>query len=402
MDVKRRDKKKRVLRTGESQRKDGRYVYKYVDNNGKQQFVYSWKLEPTDKLPSGKRPCDALRTIEKQIRQDLDKGIITSGNKITVIQLVEKYISQKTGVKYNTKKGYTFVLNLIKKEKFGNVPIKKVKLSDAKGWFIKLQNDGRGYSSIQSVRGVIKPAFQMAVDDDLLNKNPFEFQLATVVKNDSVKKEALTEAEEKKFLDFVANDDYFCKYYDSIYVLFKTGMRISEFTGLTISDIDLKNKKIIVNHQLQRKSNMQYYIEETKTSSGNREIPMTDDVYMCFKRIIANRKKVKTEPVIDGKCGFLFLDKNNMPLVALHWEKYFERICSKFNKLNKVQIPKVTPHICRHTYCSIMAKKNINPKVLQCIMGHADIDITLNTYTHLKFEDISEEVNRVFNISQDI
>ena len=136
--------------------------------------------------------------------------------------------------------------------------IDKVKLSDAKGWLIKLQADGRGYSSIHSIRGVVRPAFQMAVDDDLIRKNPFEFQLATVVVNDSVTREAITRKQERAFLEFVKQDKHFSKYYEGIYILFKTGLRISEFVGLTISDIDLEKGVINVNHQLQRKRNMEY------------------------------------------------------------------------------------------------------------------------------------------------
>ena len=138
--------------------------------------------------------------------------------------------------------------NIIKKEAFGKKRIDKVKLSDAKCWLIKLQQDGRGYSSIHSVRGVVRPAFQMAVDDDLIRKNPFEFQLATVVVNDSVTREAITRKQERAFLEFVAQDKHFCRYYDGIYILFKTGLRISEFVGLTLNDIDMQNRKINVNH----------------------------------------------------------------------------------------------------------------------------------------------------------
>lgn len=65
---------------------------------------------------------------------------------------------------------------------------------------------------------------------------------------------------------------------------------------------------------------MEYIIQDTKTSSGRREIPMSDDVYECFGRIIANRKKLKVEPMVSGRCGYLYLDKNNMPMVAMHWE----------------------------------------------------------------------------------
>ena len=75
MSEKRRDNKNRILRNGESQRKDGRYAYKYTDATGKQQFVYSWKLEKTDKLPEGKRDCLSLREKEKQILRDLDDQI---------------------------------------------------------------------------------------------------------------------------------------------------------------------------------------------------------------------------------------------------------------------------------------------------------------------------------------
>ena len=108
---------------------------------------------------------------------------------MTVLELVKKYIAQKTGVRHNTAANYNFVINIIKKEELGAKRIDKVKLSDAKAWLIKLQADGRGYSTIHSVRGVVRPAFQMAVDDDLIRKNPFEFQLCTVVVNDSVTRE---------------------------------------------------------------------------------------------------------------------------------------------------------------------------------------------------------------------
>ena len=397
MSEKRRDNRNRVLRYGESQRPDGRYQFKYQDNDGKVKFVYSWRLDKNDRTPAGKKRELSLREKEKQIEHDLFDHIVPNGGNMTVLELVKKYVSLKTGVRHNTEANYNFVLNIIKKEEFGKRRIDKVKQSDAKCWLIKLQQDGRGYSSIHSIRGVVRPAFQMAVDDDLIRKNPFEFQLATVVVNDSVTREAITRKQERAFLEFVASDKHFCKYYDGIYILFKTGLRISEFVGLTLADVDMKNRKININHQLQRKRNMEYIIEDTKTSSGTRVIPMTDDVYECFKRIIANRKKPKVEPMICGKSGFLYLDKNDMPMVALHWEKYFQHICEKYNSIYKVQMPKITPHVCRHTFCSNMAKSGMNPKTLQYIMGHSDIGVTLNTYTHIGFEDAQEELQRVAN-----
>ena len=228
MSEKRRDNKNRVLRNGESQRKDGRYMYKYVDNAGNVKYVYSWKLVKTDTVPQGAKDDIPLRDKEKQIHKDLEDDIVSSGGDMTVLELVKKYISQKTGVRHNTEANYKFVINIIAKEAFGKKRIDKVKLSDAKGWLIKLQADGRGYSSIHSIRGVVRPAFQMAVDDDLIRKNPFEFQLATVVVNDSVTREAITRKQERAFLEFVKQDRHFSKYYEGIYILFKTGLRISD------------------------------------------------------------------------------------------------------------------------------------------------------------------------------
>ena len=393
----RRDNKGRKLMIGESQDKEGRYRYKYYDALGNRKSVYSWRLTEADPHPKGKRKDASIREKEKDIQRALDDGIIPNGGNLTVLELVQKYVNLKRGVKHNTQANYNFVINVIKKETFGARRIDTIKLSDAREWLIKLQDDGRGYSSIHSIRGVVRPAFQMAVDDDLIHKNPFEFQLATVVVNDSVTRESITRKQEREFLRFIKEDKHFCKYYDGIYILFKTGLRISEFVGLTKKDIEFDKSRIKVDHQLQRKRDMEYEIITPKTEKGERYVPMNEDVAECFRRIIENRKKPKVEPMIDGYAGFLFLDKNDMPMVALHWEKYFQHIREKYNSIYKVQMPCITPHVCRHIFCSNMAKSGMNPKTLQYIMGHSDIGVTLNTYTHLQFDDALEEMKKVCN-----
>ncbi len=395
MGEKRRDNKNRVLRSGEIQMADGRYRYKYSDTFGTVRYVYSWRLDKNDRMPVGKKHELSLREKEKQIAADMFDRIIPEGGKLTVLELVKKYVSLKSGVRPTTEAGYRTVINLLEKDEFGRKRIDKVRLSDAKAWLIRLQKEGRGYSSIKTVRGVVRPAFQMAFDDDLIRKNPFAFELATVVVNDSMTREAITREQERKLLKFIAEDEHFKQYYDGIYILFHTGLRISEFVGLTISDIDFENMKINVDHQLQRVTRVGYIIEPTKTTSGTRQIPMTQEVAECFRRVIRNRKKPKVEMIIDGYSGFLFLDREGKPMVALHWEKYMKHICQKYNRIYKVQMPDVTPHVCRHTFCSNMAKSGMNPKTLQYIMGHSDIGVTLNTYTHLDFEDASEEVRRL-------
>lgn len=396
MSEKRRDRKNRILKNGETQRPDGRYRFTYTDVNGSTKDVYSWRLDKNDPLPKGKRKDLSLREKEKQIEQDMFNQIVSNGGNYTVLSLVEKYVALKTGVRHSTEAGYKTVINILKKDPFGQKRIDKVKLSDAKAWLIKLQQtDGKGYSSIHSIRGVLRPAFQMAENDDLIRKNPFQFELATVVVNDSVTREAITRKQQREYLKFIKEDKHFCKYYEGIFILFNTGLRISEFCGLTVSDIDFKKNRINVERQLIRTSQMEYIIEEPKTESGVRYVPMTDEVAECFRSIIGKRIKPKEEPNIEGYTGFLFLDKNDMPMVSLHWEKYMQHIREKYNSIYRVPMPKITPHVCRHTFCSNMAKSGMNPKTLQYIMGHSDISVTLNTYTHVKIEDAENELSRL-------
>ena len=390
----RRDSKHRVLRKGESIRANGKYQFKYhVD--GKPHFVYSWRLEPTDPQPPGKAPCLSLRELEKQIGKDLDSQLDPMGKNMTVMELVERYLKTRTGVRPNTLMNYGFVRNILKNEEFGSRKMCRVKTSDAKLFLIKMQQDGKGSSTIKTVRGVLRPAFQMAVDDDMIVKNPFGFQLAGVIQNTEKTRQAITKEQMKKFLKFVHDDNIYCKYYETFYILFHTGMRISEFCGLTLKDIDMKNRVIDINHQLQRTSWGEYIIEPTKTNAGTRKLPMTDDVFQMFQAIIEDRPTDLPEIMVQGYAGFLFRDKNGMPEVAMHWEHRFNHAVKRYNDIFKVQMPNITPHVCRHTYCSNMARARMNPKTLQYLMGHSDISVTMNVYTHLGFDDAKDEMIRL-------
>ena len=396
MSVKRRDSKKRILRNGESQRPDGRYVYKYYDILKKPHFLYSWKLEPTDKIPAGKKDDLSLREKIRQLQKDMVDGIDIQGSEMTVLELVKRYIATKTGVKATTEAGYKTVVNILEKEAFAHLPIKKIRHSDAKLFLIKLQKeDGRSYSSIHSIRGVLRPAFAMAMEDDYIRKNPFDFELAKVVVNDSVTREAISIEQMRKFLDFVKQDKHYCKYYDAMYILFHTGLRISEFVGLTVGDLDMRNRTIRVDHQLQRKSDGTKYITSTKTNAGTRTLPMEDEVHACFKRILASRKPPRVEPVIDGYSGFLFFDKEDRPMVAMHWEHYFKHAWKRYNSIYKEELPLITPHVCRHTYCTNKARSGMNPKTLQYLMGHSEVSVTMDTYTHMGLQDAWEELQRI-------
>ena len=168
--------------------------------------------------------------MEKQIGYYLDNRLNPVGKNITVNELVERYLRTKVGMWPNTLANYNFVRNILKKESFGSQKISKVKTSDAKLFLIKMQQeDGRGHSTIKTVRGVLRPAFQMAVDDDVLMKNPFQFELAWVVVNDAVTREAITNDQMRKFLKFVHDDVVYCMYYEVIYILFQHGCVFRSF-----------------------------------------------------------------------------------------------------------------------------------------------------------------------------
>lgn len=384
MSEKRKDSKGRILRTGESQRKDLTYQYRYTDVAGKRRTVYAGDLQE-------------LRKKEQAIQKDIDDGINYCEGDVTVIELLERYVSLKQGVRHATKVGYKFVLNLVKKEDFGFRKINTIKPSDAKLWFMKLQKDGRGYSTITSVRSVVKPAFQMACDEDIIRKNPFAFSLAGVVVNDTQKREALTPHQQEVFMTFIREDPPFCRYYDEFVVLLGTGMRIGEFCSLTIKDLDFENRKIYVGKQLIKEKGGKYHIEKTKTDSGIRYIPMTDEVYQSLQNIVKHRQKPRNEMIIDGFGGFLLLDKNGNPKVGLHLDHHMQWAMKKYRRTQEEPLPTITPHVLRHTFCTNMANAGMDLKSLQYLMGHSDAGITMNVYTHASFDHAADSMQKILH-----
>lgn len=385
MSEKRRDNKGRILRTGESQRKNGMYEFRYTDANKKRRSIYDMDLMK-------------LRQKEDEIKLLRHEGIDYAGGEITVIQLLERYISLKRGVRYNTTTGYKFVMSVVKKESFGQRIIRDIKMSDAKLWFIKLYDDGYSYSTIASIRGVVKPAFQMAYTEDIIRRNPFEFRL-DIIPNNTQKRVALSPKQQEQFLEFTKNDKHFCRYLDEIKILLETGMRISELCGLTIADLDFDRRRIRVDHQLVRTQDGKCYIEKTKTECGCRYIPMSDEVYESFYNILSNRKKQKKEIMIDGYAGFILLDKNGNPKVAMHVQKVVQRLCEKYNEENIIPLPHITPHVFRHTFCTNMANAGMDLKSLQYLMGHSDASVTLNVYTHNSYEKAEESMAQIVAFS---
>ena len=380
MSEKRRDNKGRILRTGESQRADGRYMYKYVNRAGETKVVYSWKLVATDRVPKGKRDDLSLREKEREIQRDLEDGIDTKGKKMTLCELYAKKTAQRINVKKNTLAGRKYLMDALKQDKLGSRSIDSIKPSDAKEWAVRMKEKGYGFKTISNYKRSLKASFYMAIEDDYVRKNPFDFQLSEVIDDDSESRQALSEEQEEKLLSFLQYDTVYQKYYDDVLILLKTGLRISELCGLTVQDLDFENHTLNIDHQLLRNQEG-YYIETPKTKCGIRKVPMSEEAGKAFQRVL-KRKKTGKGIVIDGYRNFLFLNQKGMPMTACYYTSTLRNIVKKYNKCHDEPLPKITPHILRHTFCTRLAQKNMNPKNLQYIMGHSSIMITLNLYAH--------------------
>ena len=320
-------------------------------------------------------------------------GVDYAAGEITVAELVDRYINLKRGLKQNSMRAYGSAVNRVHSDPFGQRKIRTVKLSDAKGWFVALHDSGIKQNTIGVLQSIVRPAFEMAVDDDMIRKNPFKFKLSDVIPNDAFVRDALTKEQQDKYLQFIRDYGH-DNYYDDIVILLGTGLRVSELHGLTRSDIDFERRRIYVRHQLCRTAEKPYFITEPKTKSGIRRIPMTDSVYMAFRRVLRDRVAPKVEMLVDGHSGFVFLDREGKPKVGMHLQNYMRGIQKKIARIYGRSFPRVTPHVLRHTFCTDMQRAGIDVKSLQYLMGHSNVSVTLDIYTHVNFDAVEEAFGR--------
>lgn len=382
MSKKRRDTKGHVLNRGESQRKDGSYQYRYTTANGKRQTVYASDL-------------NSLRVKEKEIADSLHKGIDYAAGSITVRDMVKKYLFLHRGLKQSTKEWHEQMIKLLDYDGFGDRAIKNIKVSDAQAWLGMLSENGKSYSSLSGLKGILKPAFELACRENVISSNPFAFKITEIAANDSRERHALTLAEQQTWLDFVKNDPSYAVYYDWFVILLGTGLRISEFCGLTMHDIDWQNQKIHVQRQLLRDKDRRLYTSSLKTQKGKRDIPMTEDVAASLRNVIAARPKMNVAFMLDGCRDFLFITRDGTPHDRGNIANTIKRIKQKYDTQHTKPFPNISPHILRHTFCTNMTSSGMTPKDLQYIMGHADIRTTLGKYAHTNAEQAAAEMARI-------
>lgn len=369
--------------------KTKRFEYHYKDCFGKNRVISSYRLEMTDQLPKGKKSTKSLREKEAELNAYLDNNIDIDSAKLTLLEVLDKYLNSlysRKKLAHNTKVGYNVTVNTLKQYKLGYMEIGKIRPEHCEAWLTDMKKKYRG-SSIQTQISLLKRTFEYALDYDYIMKNPF--RRITTDKSDSKKMEALSVEDMNRFLDFCSNDKNSSHCYDMLYVLFWSGLRASELCGLTLDDIDMNNRMIIVNKQLQC-INHTHIVLPTKTTNGERTIPMTDGVYDCFKHIIKNRcLKGDIEPVCydehgNAYEGFMFLaTRSKRTIVRSHIEEYLQNCIKRFNNANPENpIRKFEPHICRHTFATNM--QYLPPKTLQYILGHGNISTTMNNYVDVK------------------
>ncbi len=314
---------------------------------------------------------------------------------MTLCQPYAKQNAQRANVKKSTQKQWEQLMRLLKEDKLGARSIDTIKPSDAKEWALRMKENGFSYNTINNHKRSLKASFYIAIQDDYVRKNPFNFKLSEVIENDTKAKVVLTEKQEQALLSFIKTDNVYHKYYDDVLILLKTGLRISELCRLTVKDIDFQNEVVNIDHQLLKSKEQGYYIETPKTKSGIRQVPLSEETIKAFQWVIKSR--LKTKPIeIDGHTDFLFVNPKGKPKVAIDYSTLFVRMVKKYNKHHEDNpLPHITPHILRHTFCTKMAHRNMNPKDLQYIMGHSNIGITMNWYAHSSMESAKTEIKRL-------
>lgn len=298
------------------------------------------------------------------------------------------------------------------RDEIGNIKVVQILPSHIKGFYSKLSKAGYAHSTIKNINTMIYPALEMAVDDDIIRKNPAKGSISDYGRP-AKEREALSISQQEKLIDFVKQSNVYNVHYPMLMIMIGTGLRCGELIWLTWKDVDTRARRLNVDHQLIYKNlgdGCRFHISTPKTDSGIQVIPMTQEVQKAFEEqrkinfMLAKDKSIE----VDGYSGFVFTAKSGRPLMPYGVNSVLYNIVDAYN-YNKEEVqkakkehrkaellPKVSAHVMRHTACTRMAECRMDIKVLQYIMGHAHIDVTMDVYNHLgDRERIEQEIARL-------
>lgn len=425
MSEKRRDNKGRVLRSGEVQRPDGKYMFRYTDSAGKRRAVYSWKLVSTDKLKEGQRNSQSLRDKEKRILLDIDDRIRTEdAEHITVDDLFDQFMDIRKDLKESTRCCYKDIYGKHIRPVLGSKPICRIKPTEIQKLYqTMVVSHGVNPTTAQKAHSIIYQIFENAVMDNILRTNPASNAFRNFRKTTKLSpaiREPLTVEQQAAFIDYIYSSRRYSRLANLFTVLLGTGMRIGEALGLRWCDCDFEDGMIHVTHTIMYKrcedGSYHYRVTSPKTEAGNREIPMFDDVKTALLRERnKQRRGLQKEFVIDGYTDFVFLNSSGQVYTQSFIYDAIQGIVASYNKEEFAKayeekrqpnyLPKISAHILRHTFCTRMCECGVSIddiKVLQDIMGHRNIRTTMETYAKAmkdkKVETI-QALNGAFKIS---
>lgn len=392
--TKRKDKARIVLKTGEGQRENGSYYFRWTDSKGNRHYVYAKTL-------------DELRYKEEQIAKDKSDGIKAEARYTTLNDLFDLWTVVKRGLKNNTFENYRYMYNTYARQNIGQNRVCELKKSDIKRFYNYLADERHlKPSSIDTIHTVIHQLFDMAVDDNYIRNNPSDNVLRELKKAQAIKQEkrrALTQSEQKLFLDYLKNTPIAQHWYPIFAVMIGTGLRVGEVTGLRWCDIDLEEGIINVNHTLVyydhrtegSKNGCYFNVNSTKTPASHRQVPMLDFVKEAF--LIEKEKQelldLHCNVTIDGYSDFIFINRFGQTQHHGTLNKAIRRIIRDCNDEQflkdenpNVLLPHFSCHSLRHTFATRMCEAGVNIKVIQDTLGHRDISTTLNIYTDVTKE----------------
>ena len=401
---KRKDKDRIVLRTGEGQRPNGTYEYRWTDKTGKRRRVYAKTLEE-------------LREKEKEIERDKSDGIKAEARYVTVNELFDLWKQIKRGLKDNTFQNYQYMYNTFVRPEFGKKRISTLKKTDVKRFYNYLADErGLQASTIDSIHTVLHQVLDMAVDDSYIRNNPSnnvlkELKQSHVFKTE--KRKALTRPQQDLLLDFLQRNHTYNHWYPIFAVMLGTGLRVGEATGLRWCDIDLDKGMVDVNHTLVyychrhevEKNGCYFNVNTPKTETSTRQVPMMDFVKEAFLKEKEYQEElgVECKATVDGYTDFIFVNRFGNVQHQGTLNKAIRRIIRDCNdevllkgEDNPVLLPHFSCHTLRHTFTTRMCEAGVNIKVIQDTLGHADIATTLNIYA-----DVTKELKQTEFIGLD-
>ena len=394
MNKRRKDSHGRVLKEGESERKAGGYDYPWRTGRGQRDSIYAKTLEE-------------LREKEEAILRDKSNGIRSEARNVTLNDMFDMWVELKRGLKDNTFQNYQYMYTQFVYENLGKMKVNQIKSSDVRR-FYNLLADERNLkiATIDNVHTVLHQVLQLAVEDDYLRSNPSDNALKELKQAhnmDTEKKRALTIEEQQVFMDFLESSRQYNHWKPIFAVMLGTGLRVGEVTGLRWEDLDFENKTISVNHTLvyyNHKENGCYFnVHTPKTKAGSRIVPMTQSVEEAFEQERNYQKAlgISCQVQLDGYSNFVFVNRFGNVQHQGTLNKALRRIIRDCNDeiLEKAKgasvtlLPRFSCHNLRHTFATRMCEAGVNMKVVQDVLGHADIGTTMNIYT-----DATKELNR--------